>query len=341
MKKMIYYWAFLPSFIGLPLTQNLHADLCEFDEPKPICENVCRGTFSIGADWLYWKSEEARLDYASAVTTREGDGTLDINAKVLRPKFKYDNGYRIFADYTTPDRLWKISAIYSHIPSHARNDFNSGSTMGMMSMTFISIFNVNFPVLSAISEVELESINSKWKSSINYFDLDLSRCFQVCDYLEITPHIGARGLWMDQSFNLRGTGEGLLFSSRLKGKLSSYGLEGGIIGTWKILERLYLIGNLGGSILYSNSHISGTLNGNIEGEFPQTIGISFRDKQHRGLPTFDAFIGLKYISCFSNHNFDIHVGWEHHIIFNTNQFSLAGSDNTTLQGLTVGGSIAF
>lgn len=345
MKKTIFScFIFLSSFIGLPLTDVVHADQCafnEYNECNSLCENSCKGTFSIGGDWLYWKTREARLDYASAVTFTGDDATVNISAKVLKPKFKYDNGYRVFADYTTCDQLWKISAIFSHIPSHARNDFSEEGGVGMMGMTFISLFNANFPILNAIAGAEFNSINSKWDSSISYFDLNLSRNFAVCDCIELIPHLGIRGLWMDQTLHLQGSGDTLFFSSKLKGRFSSYGLEGGIMGVWRIYDGLYLIGNLGGSLLYSNSHKSGDLHAEGEEELQPAINISFTDHDQKGLPTYDAYLGLKYARCFSNFMFDIHLGWERHVIFSTNDFSLAGSDNTTLQGLTLGGSICF
>ena len=72
------------------------------------------------------------------------------------------------------------------------------------------------------------------------------------------------------------------------------------------------------------------------------LAISYKHNGHsKGIPMFDAFVGLQYANTWNNFGFNIHAGWEEHIIFDTSDFSLSSSGTTTLQGLTLGASVAF
>lgn len=333
MKKLI---SFL--FTAAVLTINTIQAYEEVDYyPQQDC-GCAWGTFSVGAEYLYWKTEESKLQYGAAVSGTMIGADLIIESRVLKPKFQYDSGYRIFADYTTCDCLWQFSAAYTHMPTHASNHFATS----MVSMNFASIFNVNFPILSIISSTALEETNSKWSADTNYVDLDCARTFVICHGLEITPHIGARILWMDQTFRLNGSSvEELTFNTKLTGELCAGGLQGGLNAAWRFFDNFSIIGNVGGAVLYANFHNHGRLEGLSISEVESSIDIKYKDNNRKGIPMFDAFIGLQYENCFDQFAINIHAGWEEHIIFSTNEFSISDSGNTTLQGLTVGGSVSF
>jgi hypothetical protein len=296
------------------------------------------GDFSIGADWLYWKTEQTGLNFANDITI-ENSGA-NVTSRTLKPKFKYDSGYRVFCDYVTQDGLWKFCASYSHIPSDAKRNFSSG-----LFTEFASIINTNIPFLGLLSGTSLNSLDAKWHSTVNYFDFDVSRTFNLCSNLNIMPHIGLRVLWMHQKLSLNATsipeiGPGLItFNSHLKGKFTGVGLEGGLKGIWQIYDGLSLVGHVGGSVLYSDFHNSGSLHAGTDDVDQFTA--SYRDKNYKGIPTFDSFIGLQYVTCVYGYQTNIHAGWEQHVIYQTNEFALTDSGSTTLQGLTLGAGITF
>lgn len=331
MKKILVSLLTLSVFSSSPVVADERYDNCNTQE-------CCWGTFTVGGDWLYWRTDETKLDYGSEISGIVEGNNQVITAKVIKPKFKHESGYRVFANYETCDQLWKISAIFTHAPSNAKNNLN---TMSMANMDFITIFNANFPILSAISQTPLNTISSKWNNSVNYLDLDISRSFALCDNLQIVPHIGLRGLWQNQTFKIFGNSDTLAFNTKLKGHIHSIGLEGGLKAAWRIFQGLSLIGDVGGSILYSQSHNKGTLNAfSSEGD-SSSVDISYKNKFRKGLPMFDCFVGIQYAASVWDYSFEAHVGWEQHVIFETNDFSLSGAGNMTLHGLTLGGSIAF
>lgn len=342
--------AFILSYIAL--TTGLWAE--DFNENYSMLENPqyhfdgidnscsCRGkcgNFGFGGDWLYWKVAEQQLQVGAVVNfANDGDNDLSINSKVLKPKFEYKNGFRVFGNYQFPCGDWKLEACYTHMPSQA--GFNHVGDPANITFNFISLFNTNFPLLNAIANNSFSSVRSRWNVDVDTFDFDLSKRFTFCGCFEIKPHLGIRGQWIKQTFMINGI-DTIAFTSKVKGKLKGIGIEGGFWGGWNIGCGLAVVGHLGGSVAYASSNNSGTLVGTSNTLPPSMITISYSDKTHLSLPTVDSFIGLAYTTALFNTSINLHVGWEHHLIFNTNQFSISGGGDMTLQGLTAGGSISF
>lgn len=306
-----------------------------------------RGNFTVGGEWLYWKSEQEKLEYGADVEQSINGSDTTRASIILKPKFQYDSGYRVFADYTTCDHLWKFGAAYTHVPTTASNTFQSAA----IATEYVALLNVNFnfPILNLVSTTRYvySEIDSKWNSSLNYCDIDFSRRFHICNNVDILPHAGIRVLWNNQSFRVRGAAidtelvdpNDINIRGKLSSDLTSVGLEGGFNLSWKIFDHISLIGNLGGSILYANSDSKGYLE--IDYEDNTSLTITYKDSVNKGLPMFDAFIGLQYNGCFCNRNWDIHIGWEQHIILNVNDLSANGAGNYTVQGLTLGAALSF
>lgn len=298
-------------------------------------QNLCgSGSFTIGGDWLHWTVEDTQGFFANDVTVEaESEGSVAISSKALKSKTKYSDGFRIFGDYTTADKLWKFSADGVHISSKGKHAFES-----LEGNNFALLIDNNFPLLTIPFTFNL--LAAKRDFSITYADIDISRAFSVCECLEVVPHIGFRGYWRDQTFKIAGTSsvDEFSFAAKHTGKISGGGLEGGVKASWKIWDNLFLRGDIGGSVLYiSNRNKTEFVATDIDGD----VAIRTKFSDCRGIPSFDAFIGLEYSSTLCNFGYSIHVGWEEHIFFDEDTFSLVGNGNTTLQGLTLGASVSF
>lgn len=322
----------------LSLTSAVHADEYQNNYCGEFlnCGEGC-GKFAVGADWLYWETEQTGLNYGLDNTVINGN---NFPAKVIKPSFEYDNGYRVYGDYTSACGLWNLGLSYTHVPTTAKNSYSSDNFL-----QFASLLPSNFPLFASTFGDSLNSLQSSWKNSLNYVDLDISRTFAVCNNFEIIPHIGFRVLWMKQRMRFQGAAfpeigpsQGT-FTSQLKSRFTGVGLEGGLKGAWQVCSGLSLVGHVGGSILYSHFRNSGYIFTGVDGS--NDFEVSYKESNHRGVPTFDSFIGLMYVSDVCGYLADIHVGWEQHILFQTNDFNLDGNGSTTLQGLTLGGSVAF
>lgn len=307
---------------------------------EPTCceQECCSGTFGAGADWIYWRTDQTNLTTDVEV---EVESPNEVNIKALSPKFQYHNGWRVFADYTTCDRLWTFAAIYTHLPSSAKRSANEGP---LVNSDFARLFEAS-PIAAAFLEDSIfSSLDANWNSSFNYLDLVAFRAFNVCETIQIVPYIGARGLWTEQKFRLAAEFdvEAIIpaFASKLKAETAGVGLLGGVKGNWQIFNGFSLVANVGGAVLYSWHRNHADLD--IFADDAVLLSVSFkRDKLNHGIPMFDAFIGLVYENTWNNFGFNIHAGWEEHIVFDTHDFLLNATGNTTFQGLTLGAGVRF
>lgn len=309
---------------------------CEsFNEPEYAYNSSCYGKFSVGADWLYWNVSSTNLEFANhnITTSAPPPTTVNIETRPLRPAFDYKSGYRIFAGYNTCDCFWKLSIDFSHIPTRADRSFQSltGTIDDSATLNF-----QNFPILASFPG-DFLLLDSNWKATIDYLDLDVSCCFNCCDNLSFSPHVGIRNFWMHQSDGITATATtGGTIQSIFKTGVYGVGIEGGVKGKWDLCRGLSLIGNFGGSIMYS--HFWDKL-------FVRAGITTFTNINHvtdfwRAVPMLDAFIGFQYDMCYCNYNFNVHVGWEKHVILDITNYS-AIKGNITMQGLTLGGAILF
>lgn len=317
--------------------QHLHAQGYNGSSQNFGSQYQCgNGTFEIGGDWLYWKSHEEGLALGALAQPSGTPESTIINLPIVKPKSKEKSGYRAFVNYQTNNHKWKIEACFSHIPSSAKvtvlNDPAGGD--------FISIFADNFPLLAPVATVSFTNASSSWNQDINYFDFDLCRNFSICSEFEVSPHIGIRGFWLDQKYNIHldAIPSAILVNSQLKGKIAGAGIEGGLAGEYKLGAGFSICGHIGGSLIFSkftNDGISQTV-------APSgTTTLTYSDKNDKGIPTIDSFLGIRYTNEIGeNYPISFLAGWEQHFLFGTNQFSQVNG-NLSLQGLTLGASIGF
>lgn len=311
-------------------SQGYHVDSYDDDE-EPY------GAFFLGADWLYWKTNQSNLTFGSSVTVSGGIDNIDLDNVVLKPKFEYNNGYRINLGYETTDCEWKIQASYTYLPTSARRSaFGNTDTPNP---SFITLFTPNFAIFSTLAGVPFEDIGTVWKEKLNYADIDVSRTIWCCDTLQIRPHLGLRCLWSKQSFSLNADGiTGVNLTSRFREKLTGVGVQGGIYGNWNVFDGLSLLGNIGGALLYSS--ISNDTSVSIVIADSSTTTAAYKDRNYQATPMIDGFLGIGYEKHLCNKLVNFYLGWESHLIFNTNHFS-SGVSMMTLQGLTIGGGVGF
>ncbi len=307
----------------------------------------CCEPFYVGADWLYWKTDQSQMEYAfsdahtTSLPTPGGTATTD-GTRNLAPDFSYESGYRLFIDHMSCHSRWRMSLAYTHAPSCAQSSF-TGFTQGFTTSQFATLNPTNFTLFQILSEelgtTEFQLLSARWRSSFNYLDFDLARIFTPCDSLEIVPNFGIRALWMRQSFDVNGSNGPTTFLARMSGKIDSVGFEGGLNVNWHFYENFSLETHLGAALLYGRFHTKGS-------QALNTAKLAFltttnKEVFNRCLPMIDLFVGLAYDDCACGWPYEIHFGWEDHLLLNTNLFSTKSLGSTNLQGLTLGGSVAF
>jgi hypothetical protein len=118
-------------------------------------------------------------------------------------------------------------------------------------------------------------------------------------------------------------------------KFFGAGLLAGIRACWQLKCGFSFVGKFAGSLIYSSVHNDF----NIQAVPPTQL--LDKNKYKKSHSSIDSFIGLQYLKTFCQFSAEAHIGWENHLFFHTNQFTVTANGNLTLQGLTLGGSLIF
>lgn len=120
-------------------------------------------------------------------------------------------------------------------------------------------------------------------------------------------------------------------------KFCGGGLLAGINARWQLRRGFSVVAKFGSSLIYSSIHSDF----DFQSEQNDSLQIINKNKYYKAHPSIDSFFGVQYLHAFRKLSAEAHVGWENHLFFHTNQFSLTTDGNLSLQGLTLGGSLIF
>ena len=298
------------------------------------------GEFEVGAEWLYWQDFQDNMAYATEVQQITGEH-LTINSKALSPPFKLSNGCRVFACYTPNEKPWTINAQLTHFST--QNSKNTGINLENFNADFIVLNANSFPIFTLFDQFQIHfaNLDSQWSSNLNYADIDFIYPFYPRLGCVLSPHFGLRGSWMKQSLNLQGFSpqgdeDGFHITSRFKEKYWGIGVEGGLNASFNLGCGFSIVGAINGALLYARIGMTQVLEFDIS-DFT-TVNVDETIKHLT--PWVDGFIGINYEGCMGCFLFNLHAGWEQHVLMNANLFPLFSS-NYNLQGLTLGGSLLF
>ncbi|HEV8052088.1 MAG TPA: Lpg1974 family pore-forming outer membrane protein [Parachlamydiaceae bacterium] len=317
------------------LTTPAAADFCG-QNYNDCCEwSLLDGKVTLGADWLYWKVQQDGVVPGSIVTTTDSTVTPSVTtANKVRPNARWTNGFRVNLGYELPCDCWDVNLAYTYMPSHA------GVTHFVAAGANESFLINNLGVLP------LSTFSSKWSFHGNNLDLDIGRSVAFGECLTVRPHVGLRSTWFSQKVQSFGTVVGVedavtYHRVSVREKFRGYGVEAGLWTDYKIGGGVSLVGHFGGSVLYSkfkvhNAGTTGSLTGVLENS---TALFSESDSYHTATPTVDYFVGLQYADTMCDKIVRAHIGWEQHVLFDTNRFLSTG--NLSTQGLTLGLDVGF
>jgi hypothetical protein len=163
--------------------------------------------------------------------------------------------------------------------------------------------------------------------------------------LKVRPHVGLRATWFDQKFRsvgITGTGETTTFEAeRIKQTFEGYGVQAGLWSEYSLGSGISLVGHFGGSIVYSKFRVrTAGLDGIIvDGEQAPLAASVGSDTFYTATPSLDYFVGVQYADNFCDMLVRARIGFEQHVLFDTNRFLSSG--NLSGQGLTLGLDVGF
>lgn len=297
-------------------------------------------TLEVGAEWLYWEAEQSQMLFFAEVQLVDNQ----VTSTPLFPKVHYNNGYRVFADWTI-GQCWHLNANLAHLPQRAtisRDLDPSNPAHFLVPDAFL------YPIFQAVLSSGGSSLNySNVVWSLNLYDaaLAISRSFLPSKCLNIEPYFGLRGFWMNQKINVDaispGIGAGVfLFDAKFRERDRGVGLLAGCDFGCRLGWGFSLVGQFGSALVYTRERLGQSLSMTLA-EAPAVRIDALNMKVYRLIPIVDSYLGLEYSRCICCHQVECHVGWENHFFFHTNQFSLTQDGNLTTQGLTLGTSIQF
>ncbi|MEI8365861.1 MAG: Lpg1974 family pore-forming outer membrane protein [Parachlamydiaceae bacterium] len=351
MKRNVFMLKLLGAIMCCGATTVTAADQC-YAPGANCCEwSFYDGKIVLGADWLYWKVQEDGISPGSF-----SNGEIAPTLEIIRPDYKYSNGFRVNLGYELPCDCWDVNLAYSYVPTSAKTTrydglFVLGVAPYSPDVNYYPILEPINTIISTSMTAPSETVFAKWNTNINCFDVDLGRtvCFGEC--LKVRPHIGFRTIWLNQKFFVEtaikpSTSVTETVDAIMKEKYTGYGVEGGLWAGWEVGCGFSVVGHVGGSILYSKfsiNHKAILLTTTTEGPTSTVVTSSLEtihDTIHTGTPTADYFVGLQYSDCLCDMLFSVVIGWEQHVMFDMNRLSTVPG-NLVTQGLTLGCQIGF
>lgn len=293
--------------------------------------------WAVNADVLYWKAVEDNFPVAVIIDTVDAD----TSASLLYPNFKWDVGFRLGASYTPCGCDWDIYASWTHFDTKASRSFGPGSA----TETIVPQWGSLDPFAA-----DLAVLSSDWHLHLNWADFELNRTFYADPCFSFGVHGGLRAAWVDQKFSFLLTNDATTpLSSDLSSKsdYSSVGVVVGLDASWMMGCGFSVNASAGGALLYGKqkSHVAETL---TVGPTVTTVGGSSHYDISRAMS--DLRLGVSWQGCVCDcMTVALGVDWEHHILFNQNQFprgsatseSRPRDGDLTIQGATFSATVFF
>lgn len=189
---------------------------------------------------------------------------------------------------------------------------------------------------------------------MNLGDFDLGRMFKVSQHLNLRPHAGIRGLWLNRQnssiyFNNQSNRNGYI-KYHLKDTL--VGLEGGLDSLFKFSKMVSLFANLGISALVDSQKLKASTQRTIASSNLNTYN---PDRSSRIVTGVDMSIGLQFDANFKDDGYHLGVTAAYEQLSYMNMQSQANAlvmhmkirdinmrdSNFALQGISLGARLDF
>jgi hypothetical protein len=274
--------------------------------------------FFLSGTFIYWQAREEGLELAFATELSPAMGDFPVKGKTVNTRFCYNPGFKIGGGIHFRNDDWGLFFQYTWLDMTTRT--KRGSPEGGFLIPFwFSGQN------AAIANGICTQIKSKWHVDLDLFDAELTRPYYIGKALIFRPHIGGRGGWIDQRYNLTGvfTGNGLndsvlSFYDRNSSKMWMAGPRAGLDTSWLLGYGFRFFGDTSAALLYTRYRLTIkedpiTLDPNI----PVSI---MKDKVGYLRPNAEFRLGLGWGSYFSRKTWhiDFETSYDWQIFWNQN-----------------------
>lgn len=318
-------------------------------------------TFFLSGSYTLWQPSQDNLALA-VVNLENPEVSLEPVRGWIYPQMTYQSGFTASAGINTFHDSWKLYGIYTyyhHSPSIYRNELDN-TNYTYWSPFFSSYSNTGRYLLQ-------NRIDSKWKIALQKIDVLFDRNFFIGKQVLLAPIIGLTGCYDKQDLYIESENE-----EPENQRWESYQTCYAIGPTIGIDLNYFLFNTLGfclknsASILYSNYYtriLSIRYEQNVNPSNLADVDI-INYSAYKPIDTqllLQSAIGLKYEFNRIDYGVSIHLLWDFLVFFdhnktspyvvntNNNEFQTDNRHNINydvignfyLQGLTVGGALAF
>ncbi len=339
-----------------------HSDETSFRQITPNAgPRVTNGAdVFITADFIYWTARQDGMQYAytgaDTVVSPSLVSTIPSKGNTFYPPRKFDPGFKVGLGLNLGHDGWDVFLEYTWFHTNHNNSATSGS---LPSQRLIPAYETQYQMSHQHGHFDFEllsfdSMTAKWRLQFNNFDLELGRNYYISQYLTLRPHIGLKGNWYTQNYNVAGFGpwygdtpfgfgydytDTESVTTDMKQKWWGVGIRAGVDASWYFDKNWSIFGEWALSGLWGRFDVTeqGAFVGSITTEEAQTSTVLWSGNSFhsvKGVAEFE--LGLRFDYWFSDddYHFGISAGWEIQYWMNQNQMTIPNGD-LGFQGLDV------
>ncbi|MBI5273546.1 MAG: hypothetical protein HY860_00645 [Chlamydiales bacterium] len=314
-------------------------------KPDLTADNV----FFIEGEYLLWHTYEDGLAYAVEINPNTDRGD------VQNLDFEWDSGFRVALGYRMPHDKWELDANWTWFSTDA-----DGSTTTSNQLIYPEWATEVAP--NNFLNVFVTKASADWDLELNVLDGEIARYFMVTDYVSFKPHMGIRGLWVNQSYSTDVIGgiNGQIDVKETLVKANSLcrgaGFRAGLDTEWSFCKHWSLFGNVGGSLVFATFNLDQKEYQSTISPNQPTLALQFdvEDQIQQLVATADLAMGISWDYSFSDMAaLRLQLGWEFNDFFDQNKFKhflpannsqfsfVENHEDLTMQGLVFSVRVDF
>ncbi len=276
-----------------------------YNAPARIDVRNCWDFFITGS-YIWWEAKEQGLEIGRFVTS---DANL-YQGEIINHDSGYNSGFKAGLGWNTDFDDWQIYVEYTRLHSSSGKNYTAPLYAGTLPI---------YPVWLNDATIPIANTHSKWRSNIDLIDLEFARpCYQGTK-LTFRPHMGLRGGWIGQNFNVNYIHTGADDWSKNKSKSWLVGPRLGLDTNWIFGAGFRMFADFATSLFYQKyTTLKLTQQNTANAALAQNLNNNNKSAIN---PYVECGLGLGWGTYFDNSNwhFDLSAGYEFHNFWNQNE----------------------
>ena len=208
--------------------------------------------------YIFWNIAEDGLDLATTATFLSSTTTVVPSngvGQTLFQNFDYTSGFQLGGGYTFSADHWVLRAAYTFLSQNKTTSHSAPDSATGVGCLYLTGWFVQ--TSSAGQSLAASSLSSKWHLGLDWFDVAIERPFYSGRKLTLTPFMGLRASWIQQSLQIHANSVLNVTPTTSMVKSHNYqnswglGPRGGFAAEWLFGAGWRLLGKMGGSLLFT------------------------------------------------------------------------------------------